>query len=325
LLGRFPNVITDRNHLETFMKKPLIAALLAASFLVPQVLGAKVAPQANVTVAAPEGFIQAHPALWVLKDEDTTIYLFGTIHILRSNINWFDGQIKSAFEGSSEVVLELLDADDPKFAQVMLGMARDKSGVPLTKRMKLADANAYKKAMVGLGVPYTAFEGYRPWFVSVALSLIPTQRAGFDPNSGVEAVLKAQASKNGKALVGLETGIEQIGFFDKMSDDLQIAMLNGSVKDIPNATKNLDQLVDSWVKGDVKRLAKLMNAGMQETPEVGKILLTDRNARWAGWIDKRMEKPGTVFLAVGAGHLAGKGSVQDFLKSRHFTVSRVKL
>ena len=49
-------------------------------------------------------------------------------------------------------------------------------------------------------------------------------------------------------------------------------------------------------------------------PELAQVLLIQRNGNWAKWIKDRLARPGTVFVAVGAGHLAGKGSVQDQLK-----------
>ena len=78
-----------------------------------------------------------------------------------------------------------------------------------------------------------------------------------------------------------------------------------------------------WLAGNADGLAKLINA--QETdPLIYKRLITDRNANWAKWIDKRLEQPGTVFIAVGAGHLAGKGSVQDQLKKLRIKSARVR-
>jgi uncharacterized protein len=53
-------------------------------------------------------------------------------------------------------------------------------------------------------------------------------------------------------------------------------------------------------------------------------LLTQRNANWAKWIKERMARPGTVFVAVGAGHLGGKSSVQKLLKKQKLKAKRVR-
>jgi uncharacterized protein len=301
------------------MNKPLLAALLAASFLAPSHVFAKTA---SPPIAATS--IIANPAIWVVKDDDTTIYLFGTVHLLRPNIVWFKGEVKSAFDASPEIVLELIDGDDPASQQKMLTRAMDPKGVPITKRLAPKDAEAYVAMMKDIGIPHQGFEQFKPWFVSIALSLLPMQKAGYDPNSGVERTLTAEAKKSGKTLIGLETADQQLGYFDSLSEKQQIDMLNSAVREAPESGKTIDAMVDAWVKGDPARLAKNLNKGMTSTPELAKLLLSDRNERWATWIDNRMDQPGTVFIAVGAGHLAGKGSVQDFLKRHKLKATRIK-
>jgi uncharacterized protein YbaP (TraB family) len=116
---------------------------------------------------------------------------------------------------------------------------------------------------------------------------------------------------------------EQIGFFDTLPEDQQIKFLNSAVSEMPKAKKVVSVMVGSWAKGKPDTLAAVMNDGMNTMPEIKKVLLTDRNQRWAGWIAKRMEQPGTVFVAVGAGHLAGKESVQAMLKANHLEAVRI--
>ena len=86
----------------------------------------------------------------------------------------------------------------------------------------------------------------------------------------------------------------------------------------------MDKMVDDWSRGDPDALAREMNKGLKDSPEVAKALLTDRNKQWAGWIAERMRTPGTVFIAVGAGHLAGANSVQEQLKAYKLDAVRVK-
>jgi uncharacterized protein len=117
---------------------------------------------------------------------------------------------------------------------------------------------------------------------------------------------------------------QQLGFFDTLPKDAQITYLTSVVDQLPKVNGVMDQMVANWAAGDPVKLGELMNENLDDSPEVAKALLFDRNARWAEWIDARMDKPGTVFVAVGAGHLAGKQSVQDYLKARKLTATRVK-
>ena len=82
-------------------------------------------------------------------------------------------------------------------------------------------------------------------------------------------------------------------------------------------------MVADWARGDPDALARLMNDDLKASPEVAQVLLYRRNARWADWIKARMARPGTVFVAVGAGHLSGKGSVIDDLAAKGVRVERV--
>ncbi len=311
------------------MKKILAAPLAALALVAPYHLYSQTAAPSTATQAVGQldatAQVNARPALWIVKDKDTTIYLFGTIHLMRQNTNWFRGKVKSAYDDSSEVVLEIVDGEDPQVAGMTMQRAIDPDGPPLTKKLGEKGAKNYEAMMKTLGLPVAAFEKYEPWFVSVAVSILPMQRAGYDPNSGVDKILFNAAKKDGKRLIGLETTDQQLGFLDGMPEDQQVAMLNEAIRQAPDGEKIIDSMVDAWAKGDIEKLAKLMNAGMKATPQLEKALLIDRNASWAEWIDNRLDQPGNVFLAVGAGHLAGKNSVQEFLKLRKIKVARLKV
>src|SRR3546814_3077608 len=100
---------------------------------------------------------------------------------------------------------------------------------------------------------------------------------------------------------GLETIDQQIGYFDTLPEFSQIAFLNAVVKDIDTLGSTLDTLVDQWSKGDPDALAQTMNESLESTSDLAKRLLFDRNANWADQLKARMDEPGTVFVAVGAG------------------------
>lgn len=294
-----------------------IAALLAACFLSGAAL-------AETPAAAPaRAPVMADPALWVVKDEDTTIYLFGTVHVLKPDIQWFDGGVKEAYDASSEIIFEILEPTPDAAQKVIMAKAVDPDGPPLSQKLTPEQRTAFEAAMTKLGLPAAAFEGFEPWFAATALSLVSVQKAGFSGESGVEKQLGTQAKKDGKTLGELETLEEQINLFDSLPEPQQLAFLTATVDEIGNAGVLLDAMVASWAKGDPDGLAAQINRSSSITPELSKLLLADRNARWAGWIEQRMAKPGTIFIAVGAGHLAGKDSVQDYLKTRRLKAQRI--
>lgn len=287
--------------------------------------GSNAAKAAEPAAAAAAATTDADPALWVVKDADTTIYLFGTIHFLKPGLGWFDEAVKDAFDKSDQLMLEMILPEDPAALKAATErLAIDPQGRTMASRMSQADHDAYAAALVSLGLDPANFEKFEPWYMGVNLSVLPLLMRGYNPNLGPEMTLTRHAKESGKPIAGFETFEEQFGFFDTLSEPSQLAFLNSVVHDMDKVGPMLDKLVVEWTKGDPVALAATMNESMAETPELTKILLWDRNARWADAIKTRMDKPGTVFVAVGAGHLAGEKSVQDYLKARGFVAKRIK-
>ena len=125
-------------------------------------------------------------------------------------------------------------------------------------------------------------------------------------------------------MTGLETLAQQLGYFHDLPQKDQIAFLLESVKDLDTFDTTINAMVDKWKAGDAEGLSALMNEDLTGQANLYKTLLVDRNARWADWIDTRLKTPGTVFIAVGAGHLAGKDSVQAQLAKHHIVATRIR-
>jgi len=265
----------------------------------------------------------ADPALWVVKDADTTIYLFGTIHVLKPGLSWFDEAVKTAFDKSDQLMLEMVQPDPATMQQIVLKNGIVTTGPTLTEQLPADKRGAYLKAVADLGADPRNFDRMKPWLVGVTLSLAPIQKLGYDPKNGPETVLADAAKAANKPVAGLETAEQQIGYFNGLSQKAQIDFLTSTIDDLPKAGEEMAEMVDEWAKGDPDALARTMNESLKDSPEVAKTLLTDRNARWATWIKERMAKPGTVFIAVGAGHLAGGDSVQAQLAKQGIKAQRI--
>jgi uncharacterized protein YbaP (TraB family) len=266
----------------------------------------------------------ADPALWVVKDDDTTIYLFGTIHVLKPGMTWFDDAVKTAFDRSDEVKLELVMPDPAAMQGLVQSTGVAPPGTPpLTERLPVAKRAAFAKAVVDAGLPADALDRYKPWLAATQLSIAPLSKLGYDATNGPEQVITAAAKAAGKPLTGLETAEQQLGYFSKLSDGAQISFLTSTMDELPKAADTMARMVDDWAAGRPDRLARDMNESLKDSPEVAKVLLVDRNKRWAEWIRQRLAKPGTVFVAVGAGHLAGADSVQAQLAKAGVTARRI--
>jgi uncharacterized protein YbaP (TraB family) len=303
----------------------MIRTLGAAISAIALSLALPACAQQPATPAPSPAANDADPALWVVKDKDTTVYLFGTIHVLKPGLTWFDEAVKTAFERSDEVKLEIVMPD----AATMQGLVQA-TGVaapgtpPLTQRLPEGKRAAFAKAVTDLGLPANALDRYKPWLAATQLSVAPLSKLGYDSTNGPEEVITAAAKQANKPLTGLETPEQQLGFFGSLSDAAQLQFLERTVDELPKLDTQMANMVDDWAKGDPDALAREMNDELKSSPEVAKVLLTDRNARWAQWIKQRMARPGTVFVAVGAGHLAGPDSVQAHLAKLGVKAERVR-
>lgn len=265
------------------------------------------------------------PALWVVKDADTTIYLFGTVHLLKPGLSWFDEAVKDAFDKSDTLVTEIADMDNPAaMAPLVMKYAVDAKGRKLRDRLTASQRATYDAEMAKLKLPTAQLDAFDPWFVSLNASLVQYAKSRMNPESGSETILFATAKKAGKTQVALETAEQQFGWFDAVPETEQVDGLITALTKGEEAQAMIERMNVAWNKGNADTLATIMNEEMDKYPETRRLLLTDRNARWADWISKRLDTPGTVFMAVGAGHLAGQGSVQDHLARHKIRTTRVQ-
>lgn len=263
------------------------------------------------------------PALWVVKDADSTIYLFGTIHVLRPETRWESAKVTAAFNSASDVWFEISNPDDAAALIPLIQQYGVSPATPLSSLLTPGELTELNAAAAVLGVSGAQMDIFRPWYAGLTLSLAPLKKAGYDPNSGVELTLKARAEAAGKPVHGFETLDKQVLLLANLPQDIQLEFLRSTLKDFDNAGTELDQLVAAWTAGDVAALDRVANDDMKaEAPDIYKALLTDRNEGFADQIETLLARSGTAFVAVGAAHLAGKDSVQSMLAARGIDVER---
>ncbi|MBA4751291.1 MAG: TraB/GumN family protein, partial [Sphingopyxis sp.] len=206
---------------------------------------------AEPAAAATPATTDADPALWVVKDKDTTIYLFGTVHVLKPGLGWFDEAVKTAFDKSDELMLEMvMPEDQAAMVKEMMPLAIDQSGKTLSSRLDPEQLKAYQAALASLGIAPAQFDMFEPWFPAMTLSVLPLTKLGYDPEQGVEKLLTASAKKSAKPVAGLETLSQQLGYFDTLPESQQISFLNSVVRDLDKLGPQLDKMVLQWAKGD---------------------------------------------------------------------------
>lgn len=267
----------------------------------------------------------AAPALWKIQDADSTIYLFGSIHVLKPDVAWRSPAIDRALKTSGDLTLEIVGADDPAVMQPLVLKYGLDPNAPLSGKI---DAAAFRKASAMAqagGVPPQLLNAMRPWLAAVQLSLIPVIKAGYDPKSGVEQILAAEVKADGKPTSAFETPEQQIRFFADLPAKTEAQFLNATLDDANEGVSKIDKMVAAWAAGDTAALETEFVSEMRgRYPELYELLIVKRNEDWAGQLKTKLAGKGVSFVAVGSGHLVGPDSVQAQLAKLGIKTDRVE-
>jgi uncharacterized protein YbaP (TraB family) len=269
----------------------------------------------------------AHPALWEVSDPDTTIYLFGTIHLLPDNFQWRTAKFDQAVESSQQLIVETIvdDKDPGKVMSAMASLAFNTPNLPpLADRVPPEKRAALEAAIKKSGFPPQAFDRMETWAVAFILLGSQYRDMHLKGDEGVEAVLRNTFMTEGKPIGELETNLEQFGFFDRLPEKAQLALLEGALDDPKAADAEFSGMLKAWSNGNVPAIGRTFDRDLSGSPELAQALLHQRNANWSKWIEQRMTKPGAIMIAVGAGHLAGSDSVIALLLRDGYRVRRVQ-
>jgi len=267
---------------------------------------------------------QAKPALWAVTDADTTIYLFGTIHLLPGDLKWRTARFDQAVTNSRELVVETIvdDKNPSKLMAAMASIGLAKGLPPLVDRVPAAKRAKLQAAIKKSGVPETAYNAMKTWMA--AFLLLSNQFRDMGLSGGVEGVLRDDFTAKNKPIGELETNVEQLSFFDRLPEAAQRNLLEGALEDNTTVKRDFGGMLDAWARGDVKGIARTFDKDLSGSPELRDSLIRQRNSNWSKWIEKRMAQPGEVLIAVGAGHLAGPNSVLEMLEKDGYKIKRVE-
>jgi uncharacterized protein len=305
-----------------------LAAFASASFALAQPVVAPPPAPAEVARQAPQPapVETVRPAMWAVSDTDTTIYLLGTIHLLPENYVWRTPVIDQAIAAADTLVIEtIIDPRNPQELILALHQIGYAPGLPpIGQRVDPSRRDLLETAIAKSGIPRPVFDRKKTWTAAFTLLGVQFREIGVEGQHGVEETLRQLFTAAGKPIAQLETNLEQLSYFDTLPEHAQRALLEGAIETSQEIGTDFAGMLQSWATGDVEAIAETFNRSLAASPELREALLERRNANWTRWIVQRLEQPGTVLLAVGAGHLAGSDSVQTMLESKGYTVRRVQ-
>jgi len=271
--------------------------------------------------------VHAQPALWVVENGDKKVYFLGSFHLLPKNYKWYDGIIQSSFESADELVLET--ELTPEATAEIQGLLIKNGFFQGDDNLKNhLDEDRYAKMLMYakklMGQEEAAAQKMKPWFMAVNLSMLAVMSSGMDPNSGVDKYLEGLAKTSDKPQSGLETATEQMMALIDHPLTVQTAMLSETLDQLDDFHTVVNGYLQAWASGDSDRINQTMVNDMKEYQGMYDALLVHRNANWVPAIEDHINSEKTVFVVVGAAHLAGPDSVLKMLENKGYKVHKIQ-
>ncbi|MGF1462362.1 MAG: TraB/GumN family protein [Maricaulaceae bacterium] len=265
------------------------------------------------------------PAIWTVKDRDTEITLFGTVHVLDPALEWMSEDMTEALNAAQTVYFEApVDGANAPEVQALIGeLGLNPPGVTLSSLLSEQGLEDFQIVAGRLGAPTTQLEGFRPWFASLLLAVQNIIASGGQPDAGADRLIHAQVGED-QTKRYFETAEFQLRLFAGLSGDQEVEAFEATLAELKDNPDFLNDIVDLWRTGDAAAVGDLLTESAQEAPGVYDLVFTQRNQAWAEALADVMEmETGEIFVAVGAGHLAGADSVQALMCEKGYKVRRV--
>jgi uncharacterized protein YbaP (TraB family) len=260
--------------------------------------------------------------MWQIDGASNSIYLLGSIHMLREKDHPIPSAIYDAYSQAEALIMEIdMDDIDPVADQALateLGLIQDGRALADLMGPELyAEAESLAEA---LQIPLRLLDKSEPWYAAINVEMMMLMRIGFSPTHGIEFHLAEIASRDNKEIFGLETTRQQLEILDRLSLPSQRELLIQTLSDSAELSQVMDDMVDAWRHGDIEFLEKSLLADMQEFDELHQAIVVDRNRNWVVRIEDLLREKDDYLIIVGALHLVGDQGVPNLLSQRGFEV-----
>jgi len=262
--------------------------------------------------------------LWATNGKANTVYLLGSIHLMKSDAYPLPDAIEKGYQDSQVVVFEAdMEAmTNPEFQTKMLLTGVYSEGQTLKQNVSAETYGMFQKKMEEIGLPVEQFSRFKPWLCAMTIGVVALQRLGFDPSYGIDTHFFSKAKKDGKRIDFFEEADYQLGLFTAMNQREQEAFLRQTLRDLEVIEQMADEMVTSWKTGDAARLQSVMSISFKEYPEIYHRLVLKRNNEWMPKMKNLLSLNENVLVIVGAGHLVGLESALDLLTKQGYSIDQ---
>ena len=274
-------------------------------------------------LAAEDGHLLS---MWRIDGARNSIYLLGSINMLREKDYPIPSAIYKAYEEAETLIMEIdMDDIEPVAEQAIateLGLIQD--GRALRDLMGPEQYAEAESLAEDLQIPLQLLEKSEPWYAAINVEMMMLMRIGFNPMHGVEFHLSEFAQRDNKEILGLETTRQQLEFLDNLSPEVQRDMLIQTMSNSMELTEIMDEMINAWYYGDVEYLEKTLLADMQDLEELHETIVVNRNRNWVEKIQKLLNEKDDYLIIVGALHLVGEEGVPHLLSQRGHEVTQLR-
>lgn len=259
---------------------------------------------------------EGHPVtLWRAQGINNSVYLLGSIHLLRAEDHPLPTVIDAAYKDAEVLIMELdMDDIDAALTQQLFnqsGVLRDG-----TTLRDLMGEESYLRAAAAAklsDIPIDLLAQSKPWLAAITVEMMALYRIGFNPTLGVEMHLTSRAVADGKRIEGLEAIEEQLAFLDGLSLQAQRDLLIQTLEDSADMSESIEEMIRAWRYGDIDFLESGLLESFAEHEELNEELVTKRNRRWVSQIAELLDDRDDYLVIVGALHLVGEAGVPKLL------------
>ena len=264
--------------------------------------------------------------LWRVQSKRNTVYVLGSIHLLKKDIYPLSRTIEGAFEKSDVLAVE---ANVNDISRLDIGKLMESAFYPvsdsLEKHVSGKTFSLIKEETARAGLPMELVYNQKPWFLGLTLESIELMKSGYDPNYGIDKHFLSKAEGR-KKISELESLDYQINLLAGLNDEEQELFLLYTLRELRILVQEVDKLVDAWKSGAVEKMESTITKSLAEDRRFYTIydkLIYKRNRNMAQKIEGYLKTNGTYFVVVGAAHLLGDKGIIQLLKDRGYSVEQL--
>ena len=277
-----------------------------------------------VLMSAPKAYPQSS-SVWMVKGQKANVYLAGACHVLRASDHPLPSVFEKAYADSGRVFFEAPpgDLESPLYTQKLMTIAVYADGTTLRHHLKPAVYEKARKFCRTRGYPFEQYQLFRPWMLSMMLTMQELARIGVEADFGVDHVFYQRALKDDKPTGGLESAEDQLDFLNMLDQGMANEQVSETVDDLLHLEGKINDILHAWRTGDEEGIEAFTVRELKNYPQLHRVLIVERNKKWAKKIEEMLSGNTNTMVIVGVAHLAGAFSVIDLLRGCGYEVTKV--